>query len=152
MKRTRTALSHREYSCLLKFKGVWFMLKHCRRFKEYDIWFLSNTPLFCDRKLFLGKCPSCREDVALLIETRIKDRAVFKNYVTGFEEVKKICGRVKHQVAVTMREIAVSKGKPYGWTYGDNREIKNNKGNVFEIRQYRCDFYGQKEIVKRITV
>ena len=39
------------------------------------------------------------------------------------------------------------KGKPYGWTYGSNKEIHNNKGEVISIRRRRCDYYGNSEIV-----
>jgi hypothetical protein len=38
-----------------------------------------------------------------------------------------------------------TKYKPYGWKYGINKCGKNGK-----IRQYACDFYGNKELIKKV--
>ena len=44
------------------------------------------------------------------------------------------------------------KGRPFGLCYGDNKEIHNNKGEVIKIRQSRCDWFGQKEVLKEVAV
>ena len=36
--------------------------------------------------------------------------------------------------------------EPYGWAYGINKQIKSKKREI--IRQYACDFYGNKELIK----
>jgi len=128
------------------------LLKHCREFKEYDIWFLNNTQQFQDRKLFLGRCPICLKDVARLDETRISDGRIFRDSAIGHKAVSKLCDKVRHQIVVTAQEISIKKGKPYGWTYAENKEIHNNKGEVTTVRQKRCDFYGQKEEVKEFKI
>ena len=38
---------------------------------------------------------------------------------------------------------------PSGFKYGLNKEIKKN-GRVVEIRQYACDFWGNKILVKKM--
>ena len=115
-----------------------------------DEWYLDNLKDFCGRKLFLGRTAEGIKAV-YLVEKRIFDDKYFFHFETG-DSAEKIIENEKSRILYKKSDLAQGKKKPYGWTYGDNREIKNNKGNVFEIRQYRCDFYGQKEIVKRITV
>ena len=124
------------------------MLKHCTTFMEYDIWFLSNTDKFIDRKLYLGRCPNCLSDIALLRETRIADNKVFDEKAIGYRKVKNICDKVRHHILFTKLETKVIKGKPCGWIYGENKEIKNKKGQTVKIRQSACDFYNQKELIK----
>ena len=127
------------------------MLKHCREFKEYDIWFLTNTKQFHNRKLYLGRCPVCLKDIARLDEVRISDGKLFKDSAIGFKSVQKLCYKVRHQISITAQEISIKKGKPYGLCYGENKEIHNNKGKIITVRQKRCDFHGQKEIEKEIS-
>ena len=126
------------------------MLKHCTTFMEYDIWFLSNTDKFIDRKLYLGRCPNCLSDVALLRETRIADNKVFEEKVIGYKKVKNICDKIRHHILFTKQDIKITKGKPFGWVFGINKEIKNKSGQIIEIRQSACDFYNQKEIRKAL--
>ena len=45
-------------------------------------------------------------------------------------------------------KIKQGNGAPFGLCYGENKEIKNNKGEVVRIRVKRCDWYGQDEIIK----
>jgi hypothetical protein len=40
------------------------------------------------------------------------------------------------------------KSKPYGWKYGVNKTAKINGKE--RIKQYACDFYGNKEQIKLI--
>lgn len=44
------------------------------------------------------------------------------------------------------------KKAPYGLCYGDNKEIHNSKGEIIEIRQSRCDFYGNKQLVSSVKI
>ena len=49
-----------------------------------------------------------------------------------------------------MREFnyAKFKSKPFGWKFGLNKCIKSGKKEV--IKQYACDFYGNRELVKEV--
>ena len=59
----------------------------------------------------------------------------------------------KNRIMYTRQDVVCSKkGKPFGWTYGENKEIHNNKGEIIAIRQRRCDYFGQSEIVNEIRV
>ena len=40
------------------------------------------------------------------------------------------------------------KSKPYGWKYGVNKVVKI-KGKE-QVKQYACDFYGNKECIKTV--
>lgn len=115
----------------------------------YDIWFLDGTKDFNDRKLLLGRTPKGKTVVSL-VETRIIDLKVYVDTQSGLK-AEKIIQNEKNRVLYTRQEVLLSrKGKPYGWTYGDNREIHNRKGEVVAIRQYRSDIYGNSELVREI--
>lgn len=112
----------------------------------YDVWFLEGTKHFCERKLLLGRTPK-HKTVVSLIEKRIIDGRIFVDTQCG-AKAEKIISNEKNRIMYTRQDVICSKrGKPFGWTYGENKEIHNNKGEVVAIRQRRCDYYGQSEIV-----
>lgn len=112
----------------------------------YDIWFLENTRDFCERKLLLGKTQK-NKTVVSLIETRITDSKVFADVQVSLK-AEKIIQNERNRVLYTRQELILSrKGLPFGWTYGDNKEVRNRKGEVVKIKQFRCDYYGQKELI-----
>lgn len=115
----------------------------------FDIWFLDCTKDFEDRKLLLGKT-SKGKTVVSLVETRITDLKIFIDTQSGLK-AERIIQNEKNRVKYTRQEVLFAKkGKPYGWTYGDNREIHNRKGEVVAIRQYRTDNSGNSELLKEI--
>lgn len=115
----------------------------------FDIWFLEDTRDFNERKLLLGRT-SKGKTVVSLIEKRKTDLKVYIDTQAGLK-AEKIIQNEKNRVIYTRQELIFSKkGKPYGWTYGDNREIRNKNGTIVEIRQYRSDHFGNSELVKRI--
>ncbi len=112
----------------------------------YDVWFLDSTNEFDERKLLLAKTKK-NKTVVSLIETRTLDKKVFIDTQCGIK-AEKIIQNEKSRIQYTRQDVIMSrKGKPYGWTYGDNKEIHNNKGEVIAIRRRRCDYYGNSEIV-----
>lgn len=120
-----------------------------QKFVCLDVWFLENIKDFEDRKLFLGKTKSGATIISL-IETRTIDGKKFIDTQFG-KKALKIIENEKPRVQYTRLEVLSSKrGKPYGWTYGENIEVKNNKGEIISIRQKRCDYFGQKEIINEI--
>lgn len=121
-------------------------------FRPYDIWFLFDNSTDKNRRLLLGKCPNCKKDVVVLIEERKRDGKIFKQVETG-EKATDIVDKIlaKKDVVYSVNELKQKKGKPFGLCYGDNREIHNNKGQVIKIRQSRCDWFGQKEILKEFA-
>lgn len=115
----------------------------------YDIWFLDNTKDFCERKLLLGKTKK-NKTVVSLVETRIADSKVFRD-VQISSKAEKIIQNERTRVLYTRQELLFSrKGKPFGWTYGENKEVKNRKGEIVSIKQLRCDYYGQKELISTV--
>ena len=116
---------------------------------NYDIWFLEDTRDFNERKLLLGRT-SKGKTVVSLVEKRKTDLKVYIDTQAGLK-AEKIIQNEKNRVIYTRQELIFSKkGKPYGWTYGDNREVRNKNGTIVEIRQYRSDNFGNSELVKRI--
>lgn len=112
----------------------------------YDVWFLDNTRDFCERKLLLGKTEK-NKTVVSLIETRISDNKLFEDVQVALK-AEKIIQNERTRVLYTRQELLMSKkSKPYGWTYGVNREIHNKKGEVIAIKRYRSDFFGRCESV-----
>ena len=115
----------------------------------FDTWFLEDTRDFNERKLLLGRT-SKGKTVVSLVEKRKTDLKVYIDTQAGLK-AEKIIQNEKNRVIYTRQELIFSKkGKPYGWTYGDNREVRNKNGTIVEIRQYRSDNFGNSELVKRI--
>ena len=116
-----------------------------------DIWFLESTKDFNERKLLLGKTKK-NKTVISLIEKRIADAKIFVDTQSG-SKAERIIRIEKSRILYTRQEAIMSrKGKPYGWTYGENKEIHNNKGEIIAIKQKRCDYYGNSEIVKEFKI
>ena len=44
------------------------------------------------------------------------------------------------------------KNSLFGFCYGENHEIHNSKGEVVEIRQKSCDFFGNKELIFSLKI
>ena len=58
--------------------------------------------------------------------------------------------KYKDEIKYSMKECNFMKfkSKPYGWKYGENKVVKI-RGEE-RIRQYACDFYGNKEAIKLV--
>jgi hypothetical protein len=120
-------------------------MRHCCQFKADDIYYLNDTDLFSSRILSVGFCPVCQKPVAELIEWRF-DGVMNKQSVSGINAQNMLI-QFQNDIVYSVRELNYKKlkSKPYGWKYGLNRSDKNGR-----IRQYACDFYGNKELVKSI--
>ena len=126
------------------------MFIHCnRKFKSYEIWFLHNNRDFMKRKLYLGECPICGSSVAELIETRKIDGAVFRKTLFK-KEAEKLIEKLSTQVEYTSADVRKFIKVPFGLCYGENIEIHNKAGNIIEIRQKRCDYFGTKEVILKV--
>ena len=55
------------------------------------------------------------------------------------------------QIVYSLREFnyAKFKSKPFGWKYGLNKSVKSGKKEV--VKQFACDFYGNKELVREVN-
>lgn len=116
-----------------------------------DVWFLEGTRDFNERKLLIGKTQKGKTVISL-VEKRIVDGKVFVD-VQSDAKAEKIIHNEKSRVLYTRQEALMSrKGKPCGWTYGENKEIHNNKGEIIAIRQKRCDYFGNSELVKEYKI
>ena len=123
-------------------------MQHCCKFKADDIYYLAETNLYTHRKLSIGFCPICQKPIAELVQRRF-DGAIDRVVVSGLK-ADNLVFKHKDQIVYSMKECNFLrfKSKPYGWKYGINRAVKINGKE--RIRQYSCDFYGNKEIVKTV--
>lgn len=123
-------------------------MRHCCKFKADDIYYLKETNLFVTRKLSIGFCPICHKPVAELVEIRF-DGVVSRDYKIGIQ-ANDLAMKYKDDILYSMKQCNYQrfKSKPFGWKYGINKSVKL-RGEE-KVRQYACDFYGNKEIIKTI--
>ena len=120
---------------------------HCCQFKADDIYCLEETELYSNRMLSIGFCPVCHKPVAELLE---------ELFTGGINKVSAVGINAQNLVQNLQKDILYSmhksdypktKSKPFGWRYGINKETKHKK-----IKQYACDFYGNKELIKEVKI
>ena len=121
-------------------------MRHCSQFKADDIYYLTENEIYTNRILSIGFCPVCKRPVAELIEYNFAG-GMNKITVSGIH-AQNLMVQLKSDIVYSVRELNFKKlkSKPYGWKFGVNKESKNGK-----ISQYACDFYGNKELVKKIV-
>ncbi len=123
-------------------------MRHCCQFKADDIYYLKETNLYVTRKLSIGFCPICQKPVAELVEIRF-DGVMTRDYKSGLQ-AHELAMKLKDDIIYSMKECNYRKfkSKPFGWKYGVNKSV-NIRGEE-RVRQYACDFYGNKEIIKTV--
>ena len=109
---------------------------------------MFDNDLFTNRKFKIGYCPVCDKALGRLIETRKTDGKVFDTLYTK-AAAKKAIKDFRTEVNYSSLDIKAPKGLPYGWKYGENKEIVNKKTNERTIIQRSCDFYGNKQEIAR---
>lgn len=121
-------------------------MRHCCEFEPNDIYYLEETPIYTKRTLSIGFCPMCSKPVAELVEVRF-DEKIEKVIVAGVR-ANKFAKKFKDKIVYSMKEANYNRfqSKPFGWKYGENKLVNTN-GKI-KIKQYACDFYGNKELVK----
>lgn len=121
-------------------------MRHCCQFNPDDVYYLRDNDLFSSRKLSIGFCPICSKPVAELSEWRF-DGVMNKTSVSGVRANDLMLG-LRDEIVYSLREYNYSKfkSKPFGWVYGVNKSVKTGRREL--TKQYACDFYGNKELVK----
>ena len=117
---------------------------HCCQFKADDIYCLEDTSLCSNRTLSIGFCPICNKPVAELLEQTFAG-GINKIIAVGIN-AQALMMQEQSNILYSILKVGRKKGKskPYGWKYGINKDSKNGKP-----RQYACDFYGNKELIKK---
>lgn len=122
-------------------------MRHCCQFNPDDVYYLRDNDLYSSRYLSIGFCPICSKPVAELVEWRF-DGMPNRFSVSGIKANDLV---LKHQneIIYSKKECNYSKfkSKPFGWVYGINKSVKTAKREI--VKQYACDFYGNKELIKR---
>ena len=123
-------------------------MQHCCKFKPADVYYLSETEFYPKRKLSVGFCPICGKPVAEMVQTRFDDKVEKKTYSGIAANTIAIKNKDSILYSVSGLNYKIAKSKPYGWKYGINKTVYL-KGKEY-VRQYACDFYGNKEMIKQI--
>lgn len=132
-------------------EGKLSLLVHCNSlFKPYVIWFLFPNKDFYNRKVEFGVCPHCKKDIACLVEYRKSDDMKFVKYSKKME-ADKFKELYKSEIEYKSTDLIINKGTPYGWVYGENKQIIDKKTGEIAYKQIACDFYGNKEEIKRFS-
>jgi len=119
-------------------------VRHCSQFNAEEIYFLEDNDLYCNRTLSIGYCPICGKPVAELKEFNFAG-GMNKVSVSGIH-AQNMMLKVQNEIKYSSNQVNYRKvkSKPYGWKYGINKQGKNDC-----VRQYACDFYGNKELIKK---
>lgn len=124
-------------------------MRHCNSvFSSDDIWFLLDKDNRIQRKLYLANCPICNKKIALYSYFDTKSDNYFEQYFYSGGVVR-IKEKLKSDVTSTMLGFKNKYKTPSGFKYGKNVEVKR-LGKVVGIKQYACDFFGNKILVKQI--
>lgn len=125
------------------------LLIHCNsKFKPQQVQFLFNNFSFINRKLEIGVCPHCEHLIAKLTEKRIVDGRLFEKICTR-RKATRLINSLKDEIEYTSTDFPKPSKTLFGFRYGENREKINKKTGVSIIIQKACDFYGNKEVVKK---
>ncbi len=115
---------------------------HCMKFNPDEVYYLEDTDLYEKRVLSVGFCPHCNKPVAELTEYSFTG-GLNKTVAAGVNANNLMCSLQNSILRSASSLFKRVKSKPFGWVYGVNKCSKNGK-----VRQYACDFYGNKELVK----
>ncbi|MCR5265980.1 MAG: hypothetical protein K6E29_05240 [Cyanobacteria bacterium RUI128] len=124
-------------------------MRHCCEFDAFDIWYLKDDEEFSDKVVFIGVCPICKKQVAVMTKRKIKTNSIISLKKAG-DTVGSFLKEISKEVVYSRNDLNKMKftSKPFGWKYGVNKEKKDKNGNKI-IEQYAKDFYGNKELVKK---
>lgn len=123
-------------------------MRHCCKFEPDDTYYLKETSLYTYRMFKIGFCPICGKPVAEIYQMRF-DGKPERNSWAGIEANDAMI-KFSEEILYSVKDMNYKKlkSKPFGWKYGINRSSKNHKTGKESLRQYACDFYGNKELVK----
>lgn len=110
---------------------------------------MADIKDFIDRKIYLFTNPVNQKTHIVLTETNFDNQKVFEQTFSG-RKAEKVLEIENSRILYTSDDIIVQKGKPFGWVYGENKEIHKKNGEVV-IKVNSCDFYGQKETLQLIN-
>ena len=136
--------------CLL-YGDLILKIFHCIEFDALDVWYLHNIKDFENRTLAFGRCPKCKKQVAVLSETHIISKKEFINVFTS-DKALNVIKNERKRVVYSALELKNIDKSTVGFKYGLNKERRNKKNKVSSIKQYSCDFFGNKHLVKKFTV
>lgn len=124
------------------------VLVHCNtKFRPDEIQFLIDNDMFTHRRLEIGVCPICEKLLARFVEKRILDDKIFDTTYKK-EKAEKVIRELKDEILYTNLDAPKQQGL-HGFRYGVNTERTNKTTGETTITQKACDFYGNKEIVKK---
>lgn len=127
---------------ILKLYGEFYCLKmyHCSHFNKTKTMYLFDNKDFRHRIVSVGTCPKCKKLVCALSEQRKTDGLIFHTQYSG-SKANSFLKKIQTSINYSNEKKRV-KNPPIGWRFGINK-LKNGI-----LKQYSCDFRGNKELVK----
>lgn len=119
------------------------------RVRAEEIQFLFSNSDFTHRKLEITHCPKCDKLLAKLTEKRIIDGKIFEMQVQQ-NKAQKLINSCKDEIEYTSLDCPKGRRTLFGFRYGENKEYINKKTSEVTVVQKSCDFYGNKETIKKI--
>ena len=113
---------------------------HCSHFNKTKTMYLFDNKDFRHRIVSVGTCPKCKKLVCILSEQRKTDGLIFNTQYSG-SKVNNFLKKIQTSINYLSEKKRV-KNPPIGWRFGINK-LKNGV-----LKQYSCDFRGNKELVK----
>lgn len=129
-----------------------FLVHGTSKIQHKVIWFLADMNGFTERKLYIFEVYGKKTKVITVLQEKNNITNEVYSQKNSGKNALEIIERERIRKLYTSDDIKIQKGKPYGWTYGENKEIHNRKGEVIAIKQNRCDYFGQKETISTVDV
>lgn len=117
-------------------------------FRPEEIQFLFSNDFFTHRRIEIGHCPKCEKLLARLVEKRVTDGQWFDS-VYSKQKAEKLIKAHENQIEYTSLSYPKPNKTLHGFRYGENFERVNKKTGTTQVVQKACDFYGNKEVVKK---
>lgn len=120
---------------------------HCnQRLKAYDVWVLKDISGKTNRKIWLFQCDKCKKILLLKEFKSTKTHKFYQSTLTGKDAINFLF-QIEKDVLVKESKLAylAITQSTFGWVYGENKEVYDDKGNIIDTKMYACDFFGNKK-------
>lgn len=127
------------------------MINCCGLFRPSEVWHLREKDGFHNRRMESGVCPECSNQVVLLVETRYTDNLEISTIYKKRRAQKKR-SECKQEVYFKQHHFRQGIKSRMAFRYGENKTVKNSKGDIICVQQVAVDYNGTKEILKKMPI
>ena len=118
-------------------------------FRAEEVWFLEDNSEYKNRRLEIGVCPFCNNQILMLFQTnKLTGKTSYQR--ARDKKAKRLFKELKPQIDYKKSDIAKGSKSNMAYIYGKN-EIRTINGEKMLI-QKAVDFNGTEKIVKMIKI